>query len=305
LYRYRNQALYLNSALCLTRDGPARLRNLLVHVRSSQAVLTCVSTDNSTKLIGQIHHPSGERVARLAYVLPASELEPPQLTELLEGLAHLAGERGAFQLLGEIEENHPVFTTLRRVGFSVYAWQRIWYLPDENLTGPGDLHWQVPKPEDENAIRSLYQFLAPPIVQAAEPLPSPLPEGLVYRQEGEILAYVEGFYGPHGIYLRPLVHPDIENVISLLKELRTFLQPLAGRPLYIALPSYLPWLESALEREGSQLSQRQALLVKHLTHTQRVPHFAELLSAQHTAESRLPLAQHYTTKNKGLTQEDH
>jgi hypothetical protein len=85
-----------------------------------------------------------------------------------------------------------------------------------------------------------------------------------------VLAFVEGIYGPRGIYLLPLFHPTVENVDMLISDLLLHLSPLMGRPVYLAVRSYQSWIENALESLQTQAGERQALLVKHLAHTARV-----------------------------------
>ena len=61
-------------------------------------------------------------------------------------------------------------------------------------------------------IRSLYNNLVPGLVQQVEPLPPDQLRGMVYYQQGELLAYVELRYGPRGIWAQPFVHPDAEDI---------------------------------------------------------------------------------------------
>jgi hypothetical protein len=120
----------------------------------------------------------------------------------------------------------------------------------------------------------------PPLAQSADPLAIRQQRGLVYRQGSEIMAYAEGVFGPRGIYLYPLIHPDIDNAASLLKALPEALTPLMGRPLYMAVRSYQAWMENTLIDLGATGSPRQALMVKHLTQAQRVPLNARLVQIE-------------------------
>ena len=149
----------------------------------------------------------------------------------------------AFHLLGEVDELSPAFESMRRAGFSVYAWQRIWELPLDSANGKGPSPWQPVDAECEQAVRSLFQVVVPPLVQSAEPLPNRRLRGLIYRKGTDILAYVEGAFGPRGIYLYPLVHPDLDDVAGLL---RTLPQALAGPGLFWILPivdSIANWID--------------------------------------------------------------
>ena len=248
------------------------------------------------KLIGQMRYILGTRSAHLSFLMPAGAANSPNLPKLMERLAHQAGEWGAFNLLGEIDEHSPAFEGMRKAGFVVYAWQRIWQLPNQDINNrERTALWQPTALMDEISIRGLYQSLVPPLVQSAEHLPDHRLQGLVYRQKGEVLAYIEGIYGPKAIYLYPMAHPDLENAAELLCNLPSHLLTRLGRPVYIAVRSYQAWLEVALEELNAKVSPRQALMVKHLALGQRVvqtnPRLVVIENRQ--AESSAPMVQNY------------
>jgi hypothetical protein len=250
----------------------------------------------SQKLIGQMRYILGSRSAHLSFLMPNSAANSPNLPKLLERLARQAGEWGAFGLLGEIEEHSQAFEGMRKAGFVVYAWQRIWQLPNQDGNNrERTALWQPTTAMDEIPIRNLYQSLVPPLVQSAEHLPDHRMQGLVYRQGGEVLAYIEGIYGPRAIYLYPMAHPDLENAAELLCNLPSHLLTRLGRPVYLAVRSYQAWLEVALEELNAKVSPRQALMVKHLAIGQRVlqtnPRLAVLENRQ--AEASAPMVHNY------------
>lgn len=254
----------------------------------------------------------GDRSARILFLMPEDELDQPELTSLLEHLAMQAGAWGAFHLLAEVEESSCALEGLRRSGFSVYAWQRIWkYIPKGDPTlgagnGAGNEHakndaspWQQAASIDEINVRSLYQSLVPPLVQSAEPLTARRLTGWVYRQEGEILAYVERVYGPRGIYLQPLIHPAVENVSQVLSSLLLRQPTLLGRPVYLAIRSYQAWLETVIRDQEVEVGPRQALMVKHLVLHQRVAQLArQKMLEKYTAEPTVPMVQNATATNE-------
>lgn len=219
-----------------------------------------------------MRYKRGDRPARLTCFLPSDIVHSGAFLSLLEGLAWQAGQWGAYGLLAEIDELNPGFEVLRRAGFSVYAWQQIWKLPSpsENVKNSHP-SWEATSTLDDIPIHSLYQSLVPPLVQAAEGLPDRRLNGLVHRQDGTIQAYIEDIYGPEGIFLQPIFHPDIKNVGKLIIALLRQMPSLLGRPVFLALRSYQSWLQSTLEEMGALASPRQALMVKHLVNIQRVP----------------------------------
>jgi len=272
----------MDSARLLTRGSPVGMAANLSLLHPARGFFTGVTPagKNDLPLLGQVVYHLGGRSARLSFIAPGSVCDSPNLPGLLEGLARQAGEWGAFHVLGELEEVCPAFESMRMAGFSVYAWQRVWRLPAGGTNGGSQNRWQPVREEDEWPIRNLFQNLVPPLAQSAEPLTIHRPSSLVYRQNGEIMAYVEGVFGPRGIYLTPLIHPDIEDEASLLKSLPAALGPLLGRPIYLAVRSYQAWLENTLTDLDAKSSPRQALMVKHLTLAQRALLTARLVQIE-------------------------
>jgi hypothetical protein len=249
----------------------------LAQLHPARGTFTSVAQDDGKgpALIGQMTYSAGNRSARLAFVAPGSAATSPALANLLEGLAWQAGDWGAFHLLGEVDELSLMFEALRRTGFAVYAWQRIWRLEVPTVGKREPSAWQPVLPVDEPAIRSLFQNLVPPLVQSAEPLPNRRLRGLVYRQNGEIIGYVDGVQGPYGVFLHPVIHPDLSNACDLVQSLvRSQQRP--GRSVYLAIRSYQSWLEPTLADLPAESTGRHALLVKHLATLQRVPLTARL-----------------------------
>jgi len=272
--RYRRQYLPLDSALEFTRGNPFSARGLLEHINSGRESFTaaCSTEDELQTLIGQVYRTPGAKYARLAFLMPAEDCQSAAVYPLVEGLSGEAARWGAFQLLAEVKEDEPAFSCLRRAGFCVYGWQRVWKLPqgDQWDTEEPVEKWRQTTDEDGIAVRGLYNALVPPLVQRAEPVQAGQLNGFSYFQEGELLGFVEGRIGPVGIYLQPLLHPAAEKETELIRTLPGLFQSRAGRlPVYLVVRSYQAWLEKALIEMGAGVSARQALLVKYLTVAQR------------------------------------
>lgn len=306
-YRFRRNVVCTHNAHALTFGNPTGPVGFISRINPAVGLHTCVlpSQEGNAALIGQIQYVAGERSARIVYLMPDQALCQPAVVELIEGLLVKAGTWGAFHLLAEADESSCAMEGLRRAGFSVYARQRIWqFTPAEarQWFGSSDLPgmWQPAVSSDEISIRMLYQSLAPPLVQSAEPLSTNRPLGWVFRQDGEILAYVEGLSGPLGIYLQPLIHPEVEHVGNLLRALIALQRNPLGRPIYIAIRSYQAWLETALRDAECQVAPRQALLVKHLTVQQRAPAIAARHSVleKYAVETTGQMVNNFTPVNK-------
>lgn len=293
----------LDTALALTRGNPVGVWAVLGNMRLEHGSYTGVLRPGGGQppMIGQVHYNTNERAARISFLLPLRALESPELSKLLEHLALAAGESGAHSLVAEVEETSPVLESLRRCGFAVYAWQRVWKIARTPQTSDNSRRWEQAADLDRIAIRSLFQSLVPPLVQSAEPLSDRTDQGFVYEKNGELLGYIEAAYGPNGIYLQPLIHPASEDVAQLLSSFLANLPFHLGRPAYFSVRSYQAWLENPLAELQAESGPRQALLVKHLAVAQRAPAYAvrngalekhqpALVDAQ-GAESPLPLVQ--------------
>ncbi len=296
LYRFRHRVLCTDSAQVLTRGSPLGPLAMLTHLDPTRGIFTgvCPARDGAAPLIGQMTYTPGVRPARISFLMPFDDLDHPALPDLLDALAETAGSWGAVNLLAEVEEDNPALDPIRHAGFGVYGWQSIWQF-QPNGDGRAAEAWQPAAGADEVAVRSLYQLLVPPLVQSAEPFPGHSAQRLVYRQEGDILAYADAAYGPQGIYLQPVVHPAVEDPYGLLAGLVARQPSLPQRPIYVAARSYQAWLEPALKRLNGSVSPRRALLVRHLAVVAR----AGLLARQpareiYSTDGTVPLAQHST-----------
>ncbi|GAP13085.1 hypothetical protein LARV_00827 [Longilinea arvoryzae] len=266
---------------------------MLTRLRPTNEFFTAVapSSDGTTALIGQVFYHGGEKSARLSYLLPLGQFPSPALTALVEALAWQAGEWGAFHLLAEVEERSPAFEGLRAAGFSTYARQRVWRIDAPLPDQPVPNHWHAAAGIDEHAVRNLHNLVIPPLVQAAEPLNLHLSHGMIFHRGGELAAYVEVIGGPNGVYLRPLIHPDVEETPTLLTSLITRLHPTPKRPVYVAVRSYEAWLEPPLEDLGASVGPRQALLVRHLAEAQHAMQAMPRLNIlENRAEPGAPIA---------------
>lgn len=298
LYRRRDQVLLLDSAALLTRGNAIGLSAMLDYLNPNRGVFTGVYAANSAQeaLIGQIQFTLGERAAHLAFLLSDEAPDPGRLAFLLDGLVQKAGELGAYSLVAELPEDSPLFVRLRRAGFVVYGWQQVWQLPNqEHSDASKGGFWRAISSADEFHVRSLYQSLVPSLVQCAEVFTDHQLNGLVYEQNGEISAYVEGVSGPRGFYVNPLIHPSVEDANQLVQSLPGQLQPLMGRPVYLAVRSYQGWLEAVLSQMGAQFHERYALLVKYFTLPQRsaVPAAARAVMENPNAKPAAPIMHHF------------
>ena len=276
LRRIRNRGLCLDSRLSYTR-GPNVLQYALLDalnpVRSaSTLVARPASSADGEPALAQYFYHGDDPNAYLAYVSPSEVLDGPNADELLEALARSAGERGAHNLIAEVDESLLAFESLRRAGFAIYARQRIWTLSTA-AAEPGDgaasglpAQWRPEVASDETPISSLYLNLVPALVQQVEQPPQPNAHNLVYWQTGEMLGYLNIDRGPLGLWIQPYFHPAAEHADRLLAGFLAQLEPQRrGRPLYVCVRSYQSWMGASLQSLGFECCCDQAVMVKRLT----------------------------------------
>lgn len=260
LYRYRSEAVSLDSARLLTRGNPLGAAGFLSYFNPARHLYTAVNADNGMSVIGGVIHTNGDSFARLVYLAPASHLTHPSLPPLIEHLAAEAGKWGAFHVLAEVDEDSTAFEALRKSGFSVYAWQRIWDVSHITSSNAA-FGWARVESVNLPAIQSLYHQIVPPLLHPVEPMPRRA-IGLICSEGAR--CYVQLSYGLAGIVLTPLIHPEATNVTEKIVALLNHLPERRGRPVYLCVRSYQAWLEPVLEDLGGKPSQRQAVMVKHL-----------------------------------------
>jgi hypothetical protein len=272
LYRLRKESVFLHNALVSTR-GPMLISGAVFSSLMPAAGIYTAICDGPDSpgdpLIGQIIHLGGAQVAQLTFLAPEPGLEDANLVRLLEYFASQVVERGAFRLLADVNEHSQAFDALRQAGFAVYARQRVWQLKQHDAGEVQATGWEAAVDRDLISVRSLYNNLVPGLVQQVEPFPAERLQGMVYRQGGDMLAYVELKYGHRGIWAQPFVHPDAEEAVDRLVDLLQELSYRRSRPIYLCIRSYESWLEPAVEALGAQPGARQAVMVRHLAVPQK------------------------------------
>jgi len=167
LYSFREQAIGLDTARALTRGNPLGAVGLFAYVNPVRHIYSAILNGEEESVLGGIIHSNDDTFAKLLYIAPTSQLNHPDLPELIENLSVQAGAWGAFHVLAEVDEKSDVFVALRRAGFSVYAWQRMWDV--STITG-GDksFEWMRVRSVHLPSAQSLYHQIVPPLLQPIE-----------------------------------------------------------------------------------------------------------------------------------------
>ena len=262
---FREKWVALDNRWILTRGNPLRALNFLSYLNPKRRIYTAISeTDAGIALGGIIQHPD-ENFARLTYLAP--EQPAPSSLALIDHLSAHAGHWQARQIVAEVAETDPFFVELRQGGFSVYSRQRIWNLRGIAPSKPEIPSWHRQKEQDLFSIQTLQAEIVPPLLQPIEHF-SPSPTGMVCQAE-ESLAYVDCTFGSQGIFLRPLIHPNTDDMREKLFGLLGALPNRRDLPVYLCVRSYQAWIEPVLEQMGATASETQAVMVKHLVKRQR------------------------------------
>lgn len=294
----RSGLVCLNKSQSLTHGNPFGFTSLSLRLKPNAESFTGVVeiANSKSDQFCQILHRMGDRSARLNFFAAKQPFDESGTLELWDCLSFKAGEMGAVNVLAQLEETNPLFDTLKKAGFTAYGWESPWKLPQKINSSGSEDKWNIASPTDEPQIRSLFQSLVPPIVQAAEAFSNSGTRRLVYRENNELIAYVESSQGPAGIYLKPVIHPAAEDILSLLTSLASQFVGF-GDPVYLQVRSYQAWLLNTLERIGGESATSFALLVKHLAILQRngvIITNRKLVENRH-AEPSAPIANNMAT----------
>jgi hypothetical protein len=263
LYRHRNDAVALDTTRLLTRGNPLGAAGLMAYLNPARHIYSAVA-NGGMSLFGGVIHTNGGTFAKLLYLAPSAALAHPDLPLLIEHLVAEAGTWGAMHVLAEVDEGSEAYRGLRRAGFSVYAWQRVWDMSALAASPNGDLKWRRSADVDLPAMQSLYHQIVPALLHPIESLPQQA-GGLICCADG-MRGYVDLALGVYGIVLTPLIHPEATEVGEKLAALPRDLPDRRSRPVYLCVRSYQAWLEPVLEDLGALPGNRQAVMVKHLAH---------------------------------------
>src|SRR5512146_1009078 len=95
LYRFRSEAIPLDSARLLTRGNPLGAIGVMSYANPRRHIYSAVSKDEGETLVGGISQTNGDSFARLLYLAPASHMDHPELPSLIDHLSMQAGTWGA------------------------------------------------------------------------------------------------------------------------------------------------------------------------------------------------------------------
>jgi hypothetical protein len=229
---------------------------------------TLVLRDGEREYVAQFRHHLGESHAHIVFIAPdlAQCADDRGWLALIDAMTAAAGRRGALSLNAQIAETSDSFPLLRRCGFAVYARQDIWRrLPAPFTETPEANRFPLREAleSDQAALNSLYDSVVPNQIWQADSLPK-AERGLIYEQNGHIMAYFALHEGRSGIFAQVVMQPNLwDQASALCHSWFAALSRVDKVPVYMCVRRYQTWLERPLTLLGFENWDSQALLVKH------------------------------------------
>ena len=278
--RLVGRGVLLDSALMTTLDGDTPQESPLAPLLPTRTTHTYVTHGAKQTALGQFrllrHEPATPR-AHLTYLAPRAlaQADESACLQLLDDLTAAAGRREAHSLNAEVDERSPLFETMRRAGFAVYARQELWRCAGgvNGAGGEPSLPWQRARAGDRTEMRQLLRSLVPPMLLQALEQPADH-AGWLYREGEQVLAILALRRGRRAHSLLPYIHPRLAGRVPALLRGALALTS-AKQPCYLTVRRYQDWWGETLPALGFTLKAQQAVLVRHITASIRSARFAD------------------------------
>jgi len=273
--------MVLDSELFYTDATGAQSSGLITLLLPYRGVYTMVTRTESQQVAGQFRLRQNDAYAQITYVAPAPQEDEDDSAWLhvLDAMAAEAGKRGAHLLTAEVEENAPLFKTMRIASYAIYARQEIWCRAPEDATEYTPRHavdLTDTTEEDLAGIYLLYGNIVPKLVQPVTELPGE-GEGFVYRRDDRVEGYIGVVDGKMGVYLTPHLHPDVfSEAPAVIAAAIAKVERTGKVPVFVRVRRYQDWLDDALVELGFTICARQAVMVKHIAAGVRAAAFTPL-----------------------------
>jgi len=276
--RLSETGVVLDSELGFTQECAynPKLHTLLL---PSRGIHTMVTRMEKQQIVGQFRLRGDTPYAHVAYLAPALEDDEDDTLwlHILDAMAAESGKKGAHVLVAEVDENAPLFKTLRTASYAIYARQEIWRrIQIDDLAFEPEVELTETSESDLNGIYNLFGNVVPRLVQPITELPED-GEGYVYRKDDRVEGYIGVVEGKAGVYLMPHLHPDVfSDAPAILAAAIARADRSHKVPVYVRVRRYQDWLDDALMQLGFDLCARQAVMVKHIAAGVRAAAFTPL-----------------------------
>lgn len=266
--RLTDDSTVLDSTLGYTRDvhGPngALLSSILLPQRGLH---TLIARADKQQAVGQFRVKSEGNLAHIVYIAP--ELEPhiddTAWLHIFDAMAREAGKHHVHALIAEVNEDDCLFETMRTAGFAVYARQQIWRrLPDADHHPTGrKVSLKAQTDADVPGILALFSATVPGMLQQVVTLGE---DGMVFRKNDRVEAYITLSEGKNGIYLTPYMHPEIsDDAPDIFAEALRMIRRVDKVPVFINVRRHQNWFTMSLRVLGFEPGPQQAVMVRHIT----------------------------------------
>ncbi len=311
--KLQNQGMLLNLEEALTQTYRPLLAALVgsLPLQGTEVfTYVCDEVEEGRRVAGfaQVRLRRESSEAEVVYLAPSPPATGEAMTlwcRLLETLCFEAGKQGIPRIFARLPEDGPGVEAFQQVGFSIYAREDIFRLPQipPALSHPNQRTVRPQQPADSWGLQGLYAAVAPRLVQQAENLTrekweavsGPWPsqgrrEGYVLGGEGEVIGYLRIRRGQTGHWLEMLLHPQAyERADELVAQSLSLLAEYPPRPVYCCLRRYQGGLRVPLEAKGFQLFASQCAMVKYTTVRIREPALKLVPALEKRAEAAAPM----------------
>lgn len=275
--RMAGAGVMLDSRLSRTESTAhgALLSSLLPHTSRH----TIVARHGQQRAVSQFVVSDTTDRAHLVYLAPtlAPRADNSAWLFVLEATTREAGRRGAHTISAELDEESQLFITMRQAGYAVYARQQLWTRPADSGPLPDTPTLQVvPTNEGDRAqVQWLIGRTVPSLLQQVGQMPTP--EGYLYYNEGEVMAFVHVTEGRDGFYLMPFIDHHVESLGgALIGAVMAQLPRVSRKRVTVRVRRYQGWLAPALEALGMVCDAKQAVMVRHIAAGVYAPSFSAL-----------------------------
>lgn len=277
--RLQASGTVLDSELGLTRDARGPNSLLLSSLLFPRGVYTLVARSETQPVVGQFRYRPDDQIAHIVYIAPSLDdnTEDTVWLHILDAMAHEAGKHGAHSLVAEIEVTSNLFETLRAAGFATYARQMIWqHEPIDWGVAESVIELEEASSSNQIGVMALIANTVPTILQQVAAPPSDM-DGLIYRKNGRVEAFIGISEGTEGVYLLPFIHPDMLDIAIVIIEAAIMQINRARKvPIYVCVRSYQSWLNHIIKKLEFEEWIEQAVMVKQIAVGIRHPGFERI-----------------------------
>lgn len=274
--RLAGEGVMLDSRLYYTEGSSqsALLSSMMPHTSRH----TVVARYGGQRAVSQfVMNGAGQR-AHLVYIAPQVEPQGDNTAWLLvlDATVREAGRRGAHTLSAELDEDSPLFVTMRQSGFAVYARQQVWVYPQalSQLAADDAVRLSVATEADVPHIMLLYSRIVPSLLQRVGQIPEA--NGFIYREGDDVMAFIQISEGRDGLYLMPYIDHHVQVDGGMLVAAAMQLAHIKRKRLVVRVRRYQGWLSASLEKLGFVCDAKQAVMVRQMAAGIHNPTFAPL-----------------------------